>query len=32
MHEAIQLHVDGLIEDGEPVPKSESFAEYIAVP
>ena len=32
MHEAIQLHVDGLIADGEPVPKSESFAEYIAVP
>ena len=32
MHEAIQLHVDGLIEDGEPVPKSESFAEYMAVP
>ena len=32
IHEAIQMHVDGLIEDGLPVPESESFAEYIAVP
>jgi predicted RNase H-like HicB family nuclease len=32
MHEAIQLHVDGLIEDGLPVPESQSFAEYIAIP
>ena len=31
MHGAIELHVEGLIEDGEPVPTSESFAEYIAV-
>ncbi len=32
MLEAIQMHVEGLIEDGLPVPESESFAEYIAVP
>lgn len=32
MHEAIQLHVRGLIEDDLPIPESESFAEYIAVP
>lgn len=32
MHEAIRLHVEGLIEDGEEVPISESFAEYVAVP
>jgi len=31
MHEAMQLHVQGLIEDGLPIPKSESSAEYIAV-
>ena len=39
MHEAVQLHVDGLLEacpeqcrrDGLPIPESESFAEYIAV-
>jgi len=31
MHEAIQMHVRGLIEDNLPVPKSESFAEYILV-
>jgi len=31
MHEAIQLHVQGLIEDGLPIPKSESSAEYIAI-
>ncbi|OGO26310.1 MAG: hypothetical protein A2Y54_06785 [Chloroflexi bacterium RBG_16_51_16] len=31
MHEAIELHVQGLIEDKLPVPESQSFAEYIAV-
>ena len=31
MHEAVRMHVDGLLEDGLPVPESESFAEYIAV-
>ena len=32
MHKAVLMHVQGLIEDGIPVPESESFAEYIAVP
>ncbi|MBI4672833.1 MAG: type II toxin-antitoxin system HicB family antitoxin [Chloroflexi bacterium] len=31
MYEAIELHVRGLIEDELPIPKSQSFAEYIAV-
>lgn len=31
MHEAIEMHVRGLIEDKLPVPKSHSFAEYVAV-
>ncbi len=32
MHEAIDLHVRGLLEDNLPVPQARSFAEYIAVP
>ena len=32
MHEAISLHVQGLIEDNLPVPDTTSFAEYIALP
>jgi predicted RNase H-like HicB family nuclease len=32
MHEAVELHVSGLLEDGLPLPRSESFAEYVAVP
>jgi predicted RNase H-like HicB family nuclease len=31
MYEAIQLHIDGLREDGLPVPTSTSFAEYVVV-
>ncbi len=31
MHEAIELHIHGLLEDNLPVPESNSFAEYIAV-
>jgi len=31
MHEAIELHVKGLIEDGLPVPKSHASATYVAV-
>lgn len=31
MHEAIEMHVQGLLEDELPVPESQSFAEYIAV-
>ena len=31
MHEAIQLHIQGLREDNLPVPDPQSSAEYIAV-
>ncbi len=31
MYEAMKMHVDGLIEDGLPVPESDSFAEYMTV-
>lgn len=31
MHEAIQMHVQGLLEDNLPVPESQAFAEYIAI-
>lgn len=32
MHEAIEMHVRGLLEDKLPVPQSHSFAEYVAIP
>jgi predicted RNase H-like HicB family nuclease len=32
MYEAIQLHVEGLVEDKQPVPLHTSFAEYVVVP
>jgi predicted RNase H-like HicB family nuclease len=31
MYEAIQMHVEGLREDGLPIPTSSSVAEYIIV-
>jgi predicted RNase H-like HicB family nuclease len=31
MHEAVQMHVHGLLEDNLPVPESQSFAEYIVI-
>lgn len=31
MHEAIQMHVQGLLEDNLPVPESQSFVKYIAI-
>ena len=31
MFDAIQMHVEGLKEDGLPIPESESFAEYVLV-
>jgi predicted RNase H-like HicB family nuclease len=31
MREAIRMHVDGLVEDGMPVPESSSFAGYATV-
>jgi len=32
MHEAIQMHIEGLRQDNLPIPKSSSSAEYVAVP
>ena len=31
IYEAIEMHVQGLLEDNLPIPESESFAEYIAI-
>lgn len=31
IREAIEMHIQGLIKDGLPVPESESVAEYITV-
>ncbi|PIS29209.1 hypothetical protein COT42_05990 [Candidatus Saganbacteria bacterium CG08_land_8_20_14_0_20_45_16] len=31
MHEAIELHVGGLMKDNLPIPRSDSFAEFVAV-
>jgi predicted RNase H-like HicB family nuclease len=31
MHEAIELHIKGLLEDKLPIPESTSFAEYMAI-
>ena len=31
MYEAIEMHIQGLLEDELPIPESNSFAEYVAV-
>jgi predicted RNase H-like HicB family nuclease len=31
MYEAIQIHLEGMKEDGLPIPESESVAEYMLV-
>ena len=31
IHDAIQLHIDGMVEDKIPIPASESSAEYVAI-
>lgn len=31
MHEAVEMHLQGLKEDGLSIPQSTSFAEYVAV-
>ena len=31
MYEALEMHIQGLLEDNLSVPESTSFAEYIAV-
>lgn len=32
MHEAVQLHIQGMLEDNLSIPKNVAFAEYIAIP
>lgn len=32
MHQAIEMHLRGLLEDKLPVPEPQAFAEYITVP
>ncbi len=32
MHEAILFHIDGLVDDDLPIPKSTSSAQFVAVP
>jgi predicted RNase H-like HicB family nuclease len=32
MQEAIRMHLEGMLEDGEPLPTSYSLAEYMDVP
>lgn len=32
MYEAIRLHLEGLVEEGMPVPEARSLAEYVALP
>lgn len=31
MYEAIQMHIESLLEDGVPIPQSTAFAEYEVV-
>ncbi|MBN2488779.1 MAG: type II toxin-antitoxin system HicB family antitoxin [Methanosarcinaceae archaeon] len=31
MYEAIEMHIQGLLEDKLPIPESNSFAEYVAL-
>ena len=32
MHKAVEMHIQGLIEDKLPIPKGVASAEYIAIP
>jgi predicted RNase H-like HicB family nuclease len=32
MHAAMEMHIHGLREDNLPIPKSQSYAEYVAIP
>lgn len=32
MYEAIEMHIQGLLEDCLPIPTSQSISEYIAMP
>ena len=32
MHEAVEMHVQGLLEDNLPIPEGTAWSEYIAIP
>jgi predicted RNase H-like HicB family nuclease len=32
MHQAVEMHIQGMLEDQLPIPESVTLAEYIAVP
>ena len=32
MHQAVEMHIQGLQEDHLPIPEPSAFAEYVAVP
>lgn len=32
MHQAVEMHVQGLLEDNLPIPEGTASAEYIAIP
>jgi predicted RNase H-like HicB family nuclease len=32
MREAIEMHIEGMREDGDPIPEATTVADYIAVP
>jgi predicted RNase H-like HicB family nuclease len=31
MHEAVEMHVQGMLEDNLPIPENTALAEYIAI-
>ena len=31
MHEAVKMHIEGMIEDNMPIPENVTMAEYIAI-
>jgi len=31
LYEAIEMHIEGMIEDNQPIPKSEAVAEFVLV-
>jgi len=32
MRDAVRMHLDGLREDGDPIPEARTSADYVAVP
>jgi len=32
MYSAVEMHVQGMLEDRLPIPESTSFAEFVAIP